>query len=853
MPNQAEIVTETTESDELEEELVEFQPGELVAVDATNDRVELEDDEYGTVDEKENCLKGLGSKCAQRDLTSRRLQIRDAWKARYFYRGNQHLLNYKGTWVMPSQVLAGGQNYDDTTDETNMYLAFGDTIAAALTAGTPSVRFEAEDPTNAADISAAENAEKARLLIERNNDIITINSDIARFLWTDGIAWVYVSHVLDAQRFGFDYSEQDDFSDEISYLPELGGEGPDAKKQAAIAPDGGPQGRGAQDDQALTGSSLGVPRGSEVIRAFGTLEVKAPIQANDIHGSNYVQWSEELDVTTPKAQYPDKASKIQVSTSPSAESEYERLARTSIMMGMRPSNQTNDSMTYNVTVQRTWVRPAMFMEEQDDSLREWLFNTFPKGALIVVAGTTFCECRNESLDDHWTRIDARPGDGAHRPALGGPLIPLQEKLNDCMDLVHESFMHLIPIKWIDSEAIDAGALDEITSRPNTYLKMKRRVDKALAENIYVEPQIQIAEGMLTYIEKIFGEMAQFLCGAFPALFGGNTGSNDTAQGIASQRDQALGRIGLTWRNLRSGYARFIAQSVRCAAEHRKGVMSGTIPGRDGTDMKIALDPNDLKGNILCYPDSDENFPESWVAQRMVWMNLLEKAATNPLIAEILKIPRNQMLAKDKIGVNEISIPGAQATRKQLGEIIILLETGPMPNPKIEQLQQQMQQMVGQGMASGTPPTPEQVMQLQQLEQQLENLPPMVSTVPIGKLDDNENEAAEIKTWASTPEGIRAAATNPQGFSNVELHYDEHVAAAQAAAGNQAPPEKPPSESIAYRDLPPEGQVQLAAKAGIKLDLGAMKAEAAKADAEKAAKLAAAANSGAPPAGESATQ
>lgn len=809
MPTEEAIVSSTTEDEEsAEQEVREFEPGELVATDATNDRIDLEDDDYGTASDKENCLKGLASKVAQRDMTSRRLQIRDAWKARYFWRGNQKLVDYKGALVLPSQVLAGGQSFEDEGDETNMYLAFGDTIVAALTAGSPGARFEPSDATNAADISAAENADNARLLIERNNDIIQVQADQARYLWTDGICWVYVRHVLDAQRYGYEHEPQDEFSDELSYLPELGETGPDTpaneaqkeQKMAAIAP------------------SMGRPRGSEEIRVFGTLEVKGPIQANDIHRSSYVQWAEENDVTTVKALYPKKADSIQAHTSPSAESEYERLARTSVMMGMRPSNMTNDSMTYNCTVQRTWVRPSFFMEEQDESLRDWLFNTFPKGAMIVVAGTTFCECRNERLDDHWTRIDARPGDGAHRPALGQPLIPLQEKLNDCMDLVHESFMHLIPIKWVDTEALDANALDDIVSRPNTYMKMKRRVDKALAENFFVEPQIQIADGLLTYIEKIFGEMSQFLCGAFPALFGGNTGSNDTAQGIASQRDQALGRVGLTWRNMRAGYARFIAQAVRCAAEHRQGMLSGTIPNADGTEKKLAIDPNDLKGNVLCFPDSDENFPESWVAQRMVWMNLLEKAATNPLLAQILALPRNQMLAKDKIGVSEIVIPGASATRKQLSEIMILLETGPQPNPALEKAAEQMAELEARAAQGGGQEVATAILALQA---QVKDMPPLVSTVPVGKLDDHAMEAQEIRTWASEPDGIRAAAENPEGFANVTTHYDEHVAAAQAQAGKQSGG-KPPATSIKYGDLPPEGQVQLAAQAGIQLDVNSLK-------------------------------
>jgi hypothetical protein len=838
MPNDTEIVTSTAENEmgegdeTLAQEEREFQPGELCAFDATNDQVSLEsdDDENGFTDEeKKGCVSGLASKVAQRDLVSRRLQVRDAWKARYFWRGNQHLLaGRNGAWVLPQMVQMGGQSYDDHGGETNMYLAFGDTITASLTAATPSVRFEPEDPKNPAGITAAEQADKAKMLIERSNNCIVLQEDMARYFWTDGLCFVYTRHVLDAQRFGYTHPDLDEVHDELSYLPELGGEGPEgAPKGAQSAPAGASGGS----------TGRGNPRGSEVIRVFGTLEVKAPMQANDLDASDYVQWSEEIDVNRGKTMYPEVADEIQASTAPTAESDYERLARTSIMMGMRPSNMTNDSMTYNCTIQRTWVRPAFYVEEKNDDLRNWLYDNFPKGMHVVMIGSTVCEARNEAFSDHWVLIHARPGDGMHRPALGTPLIPLQEKLNDCMDLVHESFMHLIPIKWVDSEGLDANALADIQSRPNTYLKMKRRVDKALADNFFVEPQIQIADGLLTYIEKLFGEMAQFLCGAFPALFGGNTGSNDTAQGIASQRDQALGRIGLTWRNMRAGYAKIMQQAVMAAAEHRKEIMAGTIQGGDGTDLKIAIDPDDLKAKLLCFPDSDENFPESWVAQRMVWMNLLEQAKANPILAGILQAPRNQLIAKDKIGVPELVIPTAASSRKQLSEIMILLETGPVPNPALQEAEEKVKELFAQAQAQGIAADPNVVAQIQE---SIASIPPMVSTVPIGKLDNHQIEVAEISTWANDPEGIRAAATNPDGFQNVMTHYDEHMAAiAEAAKGNPpAAAEKPVSESLNFKDLPPEGQVQLAAKAGIKLDLAKLQQDAAQDRAAAIAKAAA---------------
>jgi hypothetical protein len=823
MPNTEQLTTSIEQPTEdtlaqQEQQEQQFLPGELVAVDATNYRVEI-DPEDPQREQKENCIKGLAAKVAQRDITSRRLEVRDAWKARYFGRGNQHLLpGPKGTWITPSQVMTGGQSYDDKSTETNIYLGFQDILTAALTASLPSVRQEPEDPTNGADISAAENSNKAQQLIERNNDMLVVLADQARFLYTDGRCCMYVRHILDGQRFGYSNPGLTNEQEEISYLPETGGEGPAAQDM--------------QQDPANAPGTQGQPRGSEVFHAYGVLETKVAIQARNIHQTPYLQFSEEQDISKPKTLYPDKADEIKAGVSATSESEYERLARTSIMMGMRPSSTTSDSQSYNATIQRTWMRPEFFTEESDDVMRTWLYQEFPKGLMCVIIGQALCEQRNESMDDHWSLAHARSGDGMHRPALGSPVIPIQEKLNDVVELVHESFMHLIPRIWLDP-SIDRNALNDSQRRPGQYLPApKPPAGKGIADAFFVEPQIQIAEGINNYMQWLFGEGPQFLSGGSPALFGGDTKGNDTLGGITIQRDQALGRIGLTWRNIRSAYAMSIKQAIMAAAEYREEMITGSVPGQGQQMQKLSIDPNDLKGNIRCYPDQDDNFPESWVAKRAIWNNIIQMSEKNPVLGKILATSRNMMLAKDKAGLPEIVIPGADSATKQIGEIMILLQSGPEPNPKYQEAVQALQAQAAAATAQGIQIPPQMAQQAQQ------SLPPqVVSTVPIGKLDRHADEMNEIESWANSPEGIRTNAKNPDGFENVMTHYDEHAAALKAMQG--PPPEaKGPSESINFKDLPIDGQVQLAAKGGITLNAANMQAEEQQdkvAEAAKAAK------------------
>jgi hypothetical protein len=807
------VAEETPKGNDLEQEESRFQPGELVAVDATSSEVDVPDD-------KVEILKGIARRVSQRDLTSRRLEVRDAWKARYFYRGNQHLLPWRGGWTLPPTSIVGDQNFNDHGQETNIYLAAGDILTASLTAGLPSVRFEPGDPNNPADNNAAENADKARLIIERDNDMIVVQEDIARYLFTDGRAVIYTRHILDAQRFGY-YNPEPEIQEEESYLPETGGEGPDKPQQEAQ----GQQPEGERPPEEPPAPNRGEPRGQEVIKVFGVLEAKLPIQANDLHCSDFAQISYEQDITKAKAKYPDVADEIAPVQAPTAESDYERLARTSIMMGMRPNSMTSDSMTYNTTEQLTWVRPSFFSDTDiSKDNRQWLYDNFPDGLMMVINGNAFCEARNEGMDDHLTLIHARPGDGMHRPAMGSPAIPIQEKVNDCVDLMHEQCMHQIPNTWVGTE-IDLQAMGDLQSKPKQYLKAPKLTGKATADLFYTEPQIELATGFMQYLQWLFGDCLQFLLGIYPALFGGNTGSNDTASGIASQRDQALGRIGLTWRNMKAGYADIIRQAVMAAAEYRKEKIAGTVPGKDGKTMQIAIDPQDLKGNVRCFPDTDENFPESWVAKRAVWQQIIDMAAKNPVLAQILNTPRNLRMAKDKVGVPELVIPGSDSSEKQLGEIMLLLNSTAVPNPQIADIQNQAQQTAEAAMVSGQPIDPMAAQAAtQQVQQQIQQLPPEVSSIPVGELDDHAMEAAEIKTWASTAEGIKAQSENQDGFKNVLLHYHEHI----AALGPQqpAPAGKPPSDSLTinFKDLPIDGQVQAASKVGITLDAAKMQAE-----------------------------
>ena len=94
---------------------------------------------------------------------------------------------------------------------------------------------------------------------------------------------------------------------------------------------------------------------------------------------------------------------------------------------------------------------------------------------------------------------------------------------------------------------------------------------------------------------------------------------------------------------------------------------------------------------------------------------------------------------------------------------------------------------------------------------------MRPTVPIDPVWDYHQEHFQtIKDWLASQDRFdEEAKGNFPGIENVKLHGEAHKQAIDAA--QQPPQGKPPSVSINFADLPPDGQLQAAKEAGISLN------------------------------------
>jgi hypothetical protein len=833
-------------------------PGVLVGVEWTK---------QGTVkltDDQANAVKDLLNKLAMRDQAPRREEITRVWEKRLFDRGFQHILPvWNGAWQLAGQGTGYGygEEGDQSKYETNIYNSYSEIIISALTREIPATRFRSRKPDDDSGITAARSADCLRTQIYKNNKMLDLMADLARYLSLDGRMVAHTYYMRDGQRFGYrpappavvpedeeQISEQETGEEGAQGALELNPEekGPqqsggaeadipagerDGENLSAGGDAGGDASAQSPEETGEETEEEKEPNGREVIEFGGALEWKLPIRKNCLPECGYALRYKEIDVHEARARFPDKASKITPGRGGPGGDDIDRLARVNVDQGMMNSFNTQDSQANDVTWVRAWLRPWQLLELNQE-FRDQIIKMFPKGLYVNFCGDVYCEARDQSMDDCLTLIHGRRGDGMHRAGLLDWLLPIQKVLNNWLELVNDYFVRGIPATWMDNETFNIeavnGQANEVGQRHPFQSPGGTNVtpQQPIEQLVWQETPPPFPEELRPFVQFFTGELAQMLSGAYPALFGGDE-TSDTVGGQIIQRDQALGRVGLPWRAIKEGIASIMFQAVQCLAQNHDEPIA--VIGKVSTTIEM----DDLKGEMLAYADVDESFPETDTQKANRLTNLMQAAETNPFLGTIMDEPDNLELVRDANGMEDFVIPQLEARDKQLGEIEVMLKTGPIPNPAIAQIQQQIATLksAAQKVMLGAPQlaAPEaaqgvqqKIQQLTQQMQQVMQTQPEVSSEPVYDTDDHDVEALTAKRFINSARGRamrHGSEPEQRSLQNIILHYRAHKqeAAAEAAANQPPQQQKPPSISGNIKDMTPDEQSQALAKAGIHSD------------------------------------
>jgi len=750
-------------------------------------------------------IRALVMKDAQREQAAWREEVIRVWEAKLFDRGYQRLLWSRGQgWQLPA--IGTGYHPRDAGSrscyQANIYNSYQRMLTSALSREFPSVRFEPDDDESDADITASEIAEKIKHAIERRIGGKSFIQRIARLFSTDGRVLTYTRFVRDAQRFGFEPKPKGVVPEDEESQPVAGS----AENQEASEEE---PSNGGQEMASMEAQK---PAGQEVTDIYDALETKMPMKANCLAECDYVQISREHHISIARAEHPDKASEIRPNMAGPGGDPIARIARVNVELGMENNFVTSDTTAIDVTEQVTWWRPGRFYDPDiDEKMRGELLELFPDGCMVEFEGETFIDAYNLSMDDYLELAHAQNGDGMHRAALCSWLIPIQKVLNNWLDLANDYLVRGVPQKWMDAVMFNAEALknqSNVAGQIHTFNAPETPGTQVVGQYYFEEPALEFPQQLVPLIQMFKDDLPQLLTGAFPALFGGDTGQNDTASGIAVQRDQALGLLSIPWNNIKKMMATIMRQGVQSLAQSTDGQI------RFGGAESLLVEAQTLKGNILCFPETDENFPESWFQKQARIGLLITEAMQNPTLAAIADAPDNLELIKNAQGLEDLVIPKLQSRDKQLGEIDILLQTSPQPNPQFLQVQKLLQ---AAQIAAQTNP---QIAQgAQQAAQELQAIPQLISSVEIDPdFDDHATELATCVSWMMSPKGRsykNGTAEEKAGYENVRLHALEHKQEAAKIQQQQQLPGKPPNITMNAKDLPPVEAAEAAQKAGLK--------------------------------------
>lgn len=748
---------------------------------ADEDNLAQSNDPLEGKEELQRALISLYAKNKAEDRYARLVEVKDVKQAEFYWTGRQYLWwsSQDQRWNLPTQQAAnyGDLNIDDMPRfefVTNIYQARGLMFVGVVAATVPRNRFFPTDADDENDIETAEGRTKLTRLIERWNPTQKLLQQEAYHAYTGGFIALWTRYVENGEKYGVDsvnlLSQGSEKVAATISCPNCGWSAPADEAEPPIPC--------PQCSEPLTEENIGeeepipvpeengtseIPKGRQVISAYGALNCCRPQAAQEQSQFHYFGIEEEVHYATLRAAFEDKAEQIEPGLNQGADDIFERNARLSVAENTKLLTQTGANQANLCTFVRAWFRPTDFWCIDDKAQRDELLEIFPRGCRVEFTGIVFCKSEAESMDDCLVTYHAMPGRGQHRPAWGTAEISVQDRVNTYSNIAAETYEYGIPITYRAADTYSSEADEEQRAAPGLEVEIALAPTQKAQDRIFMTRADSVSPDMAAHAADLMGPVSDQMTGTYPAATGAGAaeGAPETLGQQSMQRDAAMGRLGIFYVNLKQAHADIATLSCRCFEAHTNGEAKLSTLGASGDFESDSVDVTALEGEAEAYPEGDENFPELWNQQRATMMQVMD----SPFGAELAKDPENAELFIKLIGIPDIKSPQSNAWQKQLKEINELIEV-----PE------------GDDVLSGIAPM-----------------------VEVDSDDFHEIESACCKWWMNSPKGQKLKRANPMGWQAVKEHKAEH----DKAIPKPEPEEKPMAKSVTsnVKDMPPEAQAQ----------------------------------------------
>jgi len=621
---------------------------------------------------------------------SRREYVRRCLKNHEFFRGNQYLWwdPRIGAYRAPTQtggLLAGATPSQAQNLYTiNVFQGFSMAMIAILTANKPTVKFFPMRADNGDDRQSADSASDYLKIFDRQTKSHQRLVDEVYSLWCDGTFGSYVHTVADGDRYGWIeepiYTQQPETVGMESYRclvcqaqsADLG-DGTCAACQTPYS-DGSIVPPQTVMKNVQTGTKK-IPRARVTWDVIGGLELKLPPNAKEQAEFPYIIRSRELHKAYVRRAYPEIADQIVGGGTGVGGDSIERKARRQLAQGLTVENRAIQvNMGDEVTFKEAWFRPWAFYQNDESAIRDEMLQLYPDGVYVAFSEDVFCEGRPEKLDDHWRVCHALPGRGQIREPIGGSLVQLQEITNDLYNIVRDSVEFTLPATFVDNDVLDVDRWARSNVLAGAMYNVRAKAGRSVSDSFWQTQPGMLPQYTGELMRELRTEIPQFTVGAFPAAYGGGTGSNNTASGIAMEKDSAMGRIGIFWRVLKEHHEDVAPIIVQEFVRNDMGPESITEQTEGGSFINVTVDPAKIKqGQYQSFAESTEDYPTTWPQRQGLVMTLMG----NPLFQGAMTKLSNADPMKRLLGL-ELEMPGQKAYKNAFSVIEKLVQGQPVP-------------------------------------------------------------------------------------------------------------------------------------------------------------------------------
>jgi hypothetical protein len=692
-------------------------------------------------------------------------------------------------WQVLGQQSADAE-YGDASyydKRVNVLKAYLESIIAALSVTIPTIKCSPDDADNPADVSTAKAGDKISALCRKHNNADLLWLHALYILCTEGTIFSY-NYAKEDEKYGtYEQPEYKDENVEARVCPECGGNvdeqfigreidefDPDTADAAlhALIYEGEivcPQ-CSAMLDPELQKSTLIVPRliGMKTkaksricIEVYGGLFVKVPSYIVTLADSPYLEYSYETNYVNIRERYQHLKgadAEFLKRIGPGEDGvhdPYERQGRVSTQyLGEYPTN--------TITVRNLWLRPSAYHYISEEKDVAELKAKFPDGCKVIRIQNEIVEAFNESLDDHWTSTKNPLADFIHTQPLAQSLTSVQDITNEIISLTLQTIEHGIPQTFADPSVLNFDQYNQTEVLVGGVYPAKAKTGQRVADGFHEVKTAQLSQEVLPFGQEI-QQLGQLSSGALPSLFGGaQPNSSKTASQYITSKNQAQQRLQNTWKMLCIWWKELNSKVIPLYIKESVGDEKFVERDVNGSYVNAFIRKSELQGKIGDIElEAAENLPISPMQKKDTLMQFLQ--AANPEITSALIDPQNLPFIAEAVGLENLSLPGANDRQVQLEEIVDLVNSTPIPNmrPMMDPMSGMPVEEISEmdGLPTGQPA-------MEEFEE---------PSVPIEPDVDNDEIHVHIcRNWLTGEVGRTAKIENPDGYKNVLLHMKAHL-------------------------------------------------------------------------------